>query len=414
MDRRFDPRSIVTPYAFAVHPDLLGRPLATPWQRLGAILVDLVVIGFISQVGLTPLAIASTGLLFWLAFRKPGRDVLGKVFRIAVGCLGFLVLTVTVLLVLWLRYGDEVQNVAREVRADVRAEGDAIPSARNETESEAGQIGVLEVLQGFRGMAALQNAGTRDEARVLLDDLVRGAFDAGVSRSQIPEILQGMVPEGAAWAADSEAMIQEAIRNLPPAQAEPAADQAPVEEREPGSEMPSETLSPAVMDRIDSLNQAVQAAQEDRADAEAALDSTRLALEAERHQGVFSWLLGFIDELGLGFGWAAIYLTVTHAWWKGTSVGKKLFRIRVVMIDNRPLNWWLSFERAGGYAAGFATGLLGFAQVFWDPNRQAIHDKVSETFVIQDGKAPVPGPWIEEGNSQWTRGQYGRQETPGA
>ena len=69
------------------------------------------------------------------------------------------------------------------------------------------------------------------------------------------------------------------------------------------------------------------------------------------------------------------------------------------MIDKRPLNWWLSFERAGGYAAGFATGLLGFAQIFWDPNRQAIHDKVSETIVIQDGKEPVPGPWIGEGKA---------------
>jgi len=90
MDRRLDPRSIVTPYAFAVHPDLLGMPLATPWQRLAAILVDLIVIGFISQVGLGPLAIASTLLLFWLSTRKQGRDMVGKVFRIAVGCLGFL------------------------------------------------------------------------------------------------------------------------------------------------------------------------------------------------------------------------------------------------------------------------------------------------------------------------------------
>ena len=70
MDRRLDPRSIVTPYAFAVHPDLLGRPLATPGQRLGAILVDLIVIGFIAQIGAAPLAIGSIALLFWLAFRK--------------------------------------------------------------------------------------------------------------------------------------------------------------------------------------------------------------------------------------------------------------------------------------------------------------------------------------------------------
>ena len=40
--------------------------------------------------------------------------------------------------------------------------------------------------------------------------------------------------------------------------------------------------------------------------------------------------------------------------------------------------------------------MLGFAQIFWDPNRQAIHDKVSETIVIQEGKDAVPGPWMAE------------------
>ena len=73
MDRRHDPRTIVTPYAFSVHPDLLGRPLATPWQRLGAIAIDGVVIFGLTRIGGLTLALASTLLLFWLAFRKPGR-----------------------------------------------------------------------------------------------------------------------------------------------------------------------------------------------------------------------------------------------------------------------------------------------------------------------------------------------------
>ncbi len=41
------------------------------------------------------------------------------------------------------------------------------------------------------------------------------------------------------------------------------------------------------------------------------------------------------------------------------------------------------FGRYGGYGAGFATGLLGFLQVYWDPNRQAIQDKISATVVIK-------------------------------
>ena len=43
---------------------------------------------------------------------------------------------------------------------------------------------------------------------------------------------------------------------------------------------------------------------------------------------------------------------------------------------------WDSFGRYGGYGAGLATGLLGFLQIYWDPNRQAIHDKISSTIVI--------------------------------
>ena len=83
-------------------------------------------------------------------------------------------------------------------------------------------------------------------------------------------------------------------------------------------------------------------------------------LEAEG-TGFLDWLQGILDDLGIGFGWAALYLTIIQAWWKGSSVGKKMFRIRIVMIDKRPLNLWLSFERVGGYAAGLATGMLGFA-----------------------------------------------------
>ena len=41
-----------------------------------------------------------------------------------------------------------------------------------------------------------------------------------------------------------------------------------------------------------------------------------------------------------------------------------------------------SFGRYGGYAAGMATGGLGFAQVLWDANRQAVQDKLAHTVVV--------------------------------
>jgi uncharacterized RDD family membrane protein YckC len=58
--------------------------------------------------------------------------------------------------------------------------------------------------------------------------------------------------------------------------------------------------------------------------------------------------------------------------------------MRVLRLDGGAITWWVAFERAGGYAAGLATGLLGFAQVMWDANRQAIHDRIVGTVVALD------------------------------
>jgi len=89
------------------------------------------------------------------------------------------------------------------------------------------------------------------------------------------------------------------------------------------------------------------------------------------------------NDFGLRVGWVGVYFTLFLAWWDGLTPGKRLLEMRVVRLDGTPLTLWLSFERFGGYAAGIATGLLGFAQVYWDPNRQAIHDHIAHTVVIQ-------------------------------
>jgi hypothetical protein len=56
----FDPRDIVTPHAFAVDEALLGTPLAPPWRRLVALLLDLALAGVIAHVagGLVGLVVA--------------------------------------------------------------------------------------------------------------------------------------------------------------------------------------------------------------------------------------------------------------------------------------------------------------------------------------------------------------------
>ncbi|MFT6270483.1 MAG: putative RDD family membrane protein YckC [Alphaproteobacteria bacterium] len=98
---------------------------------------------------------------------------------------------------------------------------------------------------------------------------------------------------------------------------------------------------------------------------------------------IVKWAQVVLSDLGIGLGWAALYFSVFTAWANGQTVGKKMCGIKVVKLDGTTPNLWESFERYGGYGAGFATGLLGFLQLYWDPNRQAIQDKISETLVLR-------------------------------
>ncbi|MBE0359657.1 RDD family protein [Pseudoalteromonas aliena] len=98
---------------------------------------------------------------------------------------------------------------------------------------------------------------------------------------------------------------------------------------------------------------------------------------------ILQWGKGIIEDLGLGFGWAAVYFTLFSLLWRGQTPGKKACNIRVVALNGEALGLLDCFGRYGGYGAGFATGLLGFLQIYWDPNRQAIQDKISATVVIK-------------------------------
>ena len=106
-------------------------------------------------------------------------------------------------------------------------------------------------------------------------------------------------------------------------------------------------------------------------------------VKAASVNSILQWGKGIIQDLGLGFGWAAVYFTLFSLLWKGQTPGKKICGIRVVALSGEYLSLWDSFGRYGGYGAGFATGLLGFLQIYWDPNRQAIQDKIAATVVIK-------------------------------
>jgi hypothetical protein len=137
-------------------------------------------------------------------------------------------------------------------------------------------------------------------------------------------------------------------------------------------------------DTLAALGAVVDELTDDLLEAEEDLNETEAELEALESRGLFDTLRSLLDELGFGFGWASLYFTVMLSWWKGQTVGKRLLGMRVLRLDGGRINWWIAFERAGGYAAGLATGFLGFLQVFWDANRQMIHDRIVGTVVALD------------------------------
>lgn len=106
--------------------------------------------------------------------------------------------------------------------------------------------------------------------------------------------------------------------------------------------------------------------------------------------GVIGSFKNVLTDIGFEFGWATIYFSLLTTFFNGQTLGKKWMGTRVVQLNGKPLSIWISFNRAGGYAAGAATGMLGFAQIFWDANRQAIHDKIANTAVIDLHRSRYP------------------------
>ena len=110
----------------------------------------------------------------------------------------------------------------------------------------------------------------------------------------------------------------------------------------------------------------------------------RSNLEAEQEKGLRRTVTNLLDEFGLGLGWSGLYFTFLTGFLRGRTPGKRLLGIRIVRLDGKPLGYWASFERFGGYAASLFTGFEGFLRILWDPNRQGLEDKLAETVVVVD------------------------------
>jgi hypothetical protein len=365
---------MVTPDAFTVSSGLLGMPLAPPSRRLFAILVDLLVIGLLTALTKSfalVLGVVIAVLLVRAGFKRvtvPG-SAWNRAMRASVGCLGVFIGFITMLL--WAAFGIDMAVSDRSFEAWT-------PGAPGTPVVLPGlAVGVTGATAGI----AFANAPDLAAAEAAGAEVVAVGRDLGLGAPELRDLLEGLVPSGASWAPDADALIDRLVAETeatgPPTGQDAVVDETAASDTAPTLAGAPESDSLALLtDQIAMLAAEVRRAREEAAAAEA----------ARSNGGLFSWLRRVVDELGFGFGWATLYMTVILPWWKGQTVGKRLLGIRVVRLDGEPITWWTAFERAGGYAAGFATGLLGFAQVYWDANRQAIHDRIVGTVVVREGK----------------------------
>jgi uncharacterized RDD family membrane protein YckC len=70
----------------------------------------------------------------------------------------------------------------------------------------------------------------------------------------------------------------------------------------------------------------------------------------------------------------------------GYTLGKRIFRIRIISTNHKHLTLWHSIERSLGYYASSLEFGFGFLQYFIDYNRRTVHDRIAETIVIKVNK----------------------------
>ncbi len=327
-----DSRDIVTTYAFEVDPKLLGKPIARPWRRAVAQVIDLILIALLSQLSSIFLALL-TAFAFLRASRRNNPNIQSTVARRVLRFAGTILLFITTIIIVEAMRNTEPPEKTEKPVSQAIVYGVHL-IGWNQCD---GDYVCLSGMADGAGETFAEAGVTRDEVEDHIDDLLN---DTDVSAEQKSVILTRYLT------AFDQTVIQASGSTDSPTET-PPPPLPEIGEESPFSEQPGCDCA----------------------------DNRYLPLQ---------WLEKWIKDLGQGIGWAALYHTLFIAWFRGRTPGKKLLKIRIVKLDGSDFSLWESFGRYGGYGAGFATGLLGFIQIYWDANRQAIQDKIAETVVIYE------------------------------
>lgn len=327
---RQESREIVTPYAFEVCPSLLGVPTASPTRRGVAMAIDGIIIAGLAKASLL-FVLPVMVYLMW--FRLKAQRYAHVVILLLLTAI--LASTATIAPDLLVEQDQDAQVAGAELSAE---QAIGLAAAAGRLQQEKCQLDCMS--KEFRKVA-------------------RNLKQARVPKDKAVEILDGLA-SGSDYPAEQWPLLRDSLLKDFPLEA-PAL---PVAKPVPSAEQP--------------------AAQS------AAQSAEPWYMPDEQTHSVIEWVKGILSDVGIGFGWAAFYFTATVGWCHGQSIGKRLTGIQIIQLDGKELNLLAAFARQGGYGAGIATGLVGFVQIFWDPNRQAIQDKVSSTVVIRLGQPKRP------------------------
>jgi uncharacterized RDD family membrane protein YckC len=80
--------------------------------------------------------------------------------------------------------------------------------------------------------------------------------------------------------------------------------------------------------------------------------------------------------------WFTVYCVVMWAT-KGTTIGGIICGLKVVRLDDRPIDWGVAIVRAIGGYLSLAVAGLGFIWVVFDDERQSWHDKIAGTTIVK-------------------------------
>ncbi len=80
--------------------------------------------------------------------------------------------------------------------------------------------------------------------------------------------------------------------------------------------------------------------------------------------------------------WVVLYSVVMWAK-RGTTIGGAVCGLRLVRLDDRPVDWGVAIVRAIGGFLSFAVAGIGFIWVAFDDERQSWHDKIAGTTIVR-------------------------------